>query len=129
MFPHSIPHKTFVKKEGDFGLQEVVAYLTPARKPDTPYRFDGLKIVRTPTRILPAPLNSKEYKAESYVHAVYANACALSSRKHYFFFSPEFPDTQDGLDKALALARRILLDYMKESQLHPKKWKIFKKRS
>lgn len=127
MFPQSIPHKTFVKKEGDFGLQEVVAVLTPTVNAFSPYWFDSLKIVRTPNKILPASLHSNDHKAESYSHRVYASAGARSSGKWYFFFGPEFSDTQDGLDKTLALARRILLDYMKEYQLHPKKWKIFRK--
>lgn len=117
-----IEYGTFERKEGDFGLQEVVKDYIPRKRVRNYYDMSYLKIVRTPNSC--KLVNSKIIGVD-YKHHVYF--CVLVNRgygigKTYLGPWVNFPDNQEGLNEAEKYADHVLLEYSRNKWHHPKKW-------
>lgn len=90
-----IEHGTYERKEGDFGLQEVVKdYTKEVFDRNEQYQLQSLKIVRTPNTNKFTSFKPLVVVGEDYLHKVYFSVRVKGSGKTYWgSFSKEFPNT------------------------------------
>jgi len=122
-----IKYGTIERREGDGGLQEVVKDYKQEIANRNLYRLISLKIVRTPDINKIISFKPLVLVGENYFHRVSFIGCSGKTYGKYFSnYRLKFPDTQEGLDEAEKTARRVILEYHKEKERHPKKWNMFK---
>jgi hypothetical protein len=123
-----IEYLSYERKEGDFGLQEVVKdYTKEVFDRDEQYQLQSLKIVRTANTTKFTSFKPLVAVGEDYFHRVNFNVRVKGSGQTYWgSFSKQFPDTQEGLNDAEKYKDHVILEYNKNKIHHPKKWSIFK---
>lgn len=117
-----IEYGTFERREGSYGLQEVVKDYIPRKHIKNHFDMDYLKIVRTPNchKLVDGKIIGEDYR--HHVHFVILVNRGYGIGKTYYGPWKNFPDNQEGLNQAEEYADKVMREYDKMKSHHPKRW-------